>query len=171
MSRLPRPTRRHALVVFLAGLLSSAAFALDAPTGKVLLTVSGDLQVRNAAEGAAFDMAMLEKLPQRSFTTKTPWYPEARKFTGVLLRDLLAAVGARGKTVKALALNDYSVDIPVEQAQRHDLLVAYLLDDKTMPVREKGPLVLIYPFDSQPELRSAINYSRAAWQLKQLDLR
>ena len=165
------PARRHAIVLLLASLLGSTAFALETPTGKVVLTVSGDVQVRNAAEGAAFDMAMLEKLPQRSFSTKTPWYPEARKFTGVLLRDLLAAVGARGTTVKALALNDYSVDIPVEQAQRHDLLVAYLLDDKTMPVREKGPLVLIYPFDSKPELRSAINYSRAAWQLKQLDLR
>jgi hypothetical protein len=116
-------------------------------------------------------MAMLEKLPQRSFSTKTPWYPEARKFTGVLLRDLLAAVGARGKTVKAVALNDYRVDIPVDEAQRHDLMVAYLLDDKTMPVREKGPLVLIYPFDTQPQLRTAINYSRAAWQLRQLELR
>jgi hypothetical protein len=166
--------RRLAILGALASALAAVspfASALDTPTGKVLLTISGDLQVRNAPEGATFDMAMLEKLPQRSFSTKTPWYPEARKFTGVLLRDLLATVGARGKTIKAVALNDYRVDIPVDEAQRHDLLVAYLLDDKTMPVREKGPLVLIYPFDSQPQLRSAINYSRAAWQLKQLELR
>ena len=167
----PSCSRRLAVLWPLAALLPLPALALEAPTGKVLLTISGDLQQRNAAEGAAFDMAMLEKLPQRSFSTKTPWYPEPRKFTGVLLRDLLAAVGARGKTVKAVALNDYRVDIPVDEAQRHDLMVAYLLDDKTMPVREKGPLVLIYPFDSEPQLRTAINYSRAAWQLKQLELR
>jgi hypothetical protein len=166
-----RSTRRLALIGTFAALFAFPALALEAPTGKVLLTISGDLQQRNAGDGAAFDMAMLEKLPQRSFSTRTPWYPEPRKFTGVLLRDLLAAVGARGNTVKAVALNDYRVDIPVEEAHKHDLLVAYLLDDKTMPVREKGPLVLIYPFDSQPQLRSAINYSRAAWQLKQLELR
>jgi hypothetical protein len=50
-------------------------------------------------------------------------------------------------------------------------LVAYLLDDKPMLVRDKGPLVLIYPFDLRPDLRSAINYSRAVWQLKALELR
>jgi hypothetical protein len=165
------PIRRRAVIWSAALLVATPGFALEAPAGKVLLTVSGDVLARNSSEGAAFDMAMLEKLPQRSFSTKTPWYPEARKFTGVLLRDLLAAVGARGKTVKAVALNDYRVDIPVDEAQRHDLLVAYLLDGKPMPVREKGPLVLIYPFDSSPELRTAINYSRAAWQLKQLELR
>jgi hypothetical protein len=163
--------RRRLIAGFFAAWLAAPALALDAPTGRVLLTISGELQQRNTADGAAFDQAMLEKLPQRSFSTKTPWYPEARKFTGVLLRDLLATVGARGKTIKAVALNDYRVDIPLDEAQRNDLMVAYLLDDKTMPVREKGPLVLIYPFDSQPHLRTAINYSRAAWQLKQLDLR
>jgi hypothetical protein len=166
----PRLTRRLTVLALLAGVLAGPAAALDAPTGKVLLTISGDLQQRNSNEGASFDLAMLEKLPQRSFSTTTPWYPQARKFTGVLLRDLLAAVGARGTTIKAIALNDYKVDIPFEET-RHDLLVAYLLDDKSMPVREKGPLVLIYPFDGQPELRSAINYSRAAWQLKAIELR
>jgi hypothetical protein len=50
-------------------------------------------------------------------------------------------------------------------------MLAFLLDDKPMAVRDKGPLVVIYPFDGHPELRSAINYSRAAWQLKQLELR
>jgi hypothetical protein len=50
-------------------------------------------------------------------------------------------------------------------------MVVYRLDDKPMPVREKGPLMLMYPFDSEPELRSALNYSRAVWQLKGLDLK
>ena len=154
-----------------SSLAATSAQALDAPAGRVLLTVTGDIEQRNTPDGAQFDLAMLEKLPQRSYSTKTPWYPEPRKFTGVLLRDLLAAVGARGKTVRAIALNDYRVDIPIDEAARHDLMVAYLLDDKPMAVRDKGPLVVIYPFDSHPELRSAINYSRAAWQLKQLELR
>ena len=161
--------RRLAVACALAAGL--AAHALEAPAGKVLLTVSGDIEHRNGPDGAAFDLAMLQKLPQASFSTKTPWYPEPRKFTGVPLRHLLAAVGAKGKTLKAIALNDYRVDIPVDEALRHDVMVAYLLDDKPMLVRDKGPLVVIFPFDSRPELKSAINYSRAAWQLRALELR
>lgn len=164
--------RRLALACTLAaGSACLPAHALEAPAGKVLLTVSGDIEHRNSPEGASFDLAMLEKLPQASFSTKTPWYPEPRKFTGVALRDLLAAVGARGKTLKAIALNDYRVDIPVDEALRHDVMIAYRLDDKPMLVRDKGPLVVIYPFDSRPELKSVINYSRAAWQLRALELR
>src|ERR1700757_4415387 len=159
MTALNAARRSVALCALLALFaLPWPAWALDAPTGKVVLTISGDLQTRNTPEGAAFDMAMLEKLPQHSFSTKTPWYPEPRKFTGVTLRELLAAVGGRGKTAKALALNDYRVDIPLDEALRQDVMVAYLLDDKPMLVRDKGPLVIIYPFDSRPELRSAINY-------------
>jgi hypothetical protein len=169
--RSTSPIRHRLIAGFIAAVMAAPVSALDAPAGKVLLTVSGALQQRNTPDGAAFDQAMLEKLPQRSFSTKTPWYPEPRKFTGVLLRDLLAAVGARAKTIKAIALNDYLIDIPVDEALRHDLIVAYLLDDKPVPVREKGPLMLMYPFDSDSELRSALNYSRAVWQLKALELK
>lgn len=168
----PDAVRRRALVCALAACWASPlAWALDAPAGPVVLTVSGEITVRNSADGAAFDLALLAKLPQRSFSTKTPWYPEPRKFTGVMLGDLLAAVGAKGKMVKALALNDYRVEFPVDEALSGEAMVAYLLDDKPMAVRDKGPLVIIFPFDSRRELRSAINYSRAAWQLKALELR
>lgn len=167
----PRRSVLRALAAAATLSLGSLAMALDTPEGKVILTVTGDVQVRNSPEGAAFDAAMLQKLPQRSFKTKTPWYPEPRKFTGVSLRDLLDAVGAKGKTLKAIALNDYRVEFPVDDALRGDVLVAYALDDKPMLVRDKGPLVLIFPFDERPELRSAVNYSRAAWQLKALELR
>jgi hypothetical protein len=163
-------TRRGALATLLAW-WAAPAWSLDAPAGRVMLTITGDIEQRNASAGAQFDLVMLEKLPVRSYATRTPWFPEPRKFTGVLLRDLLAAVGARGQIATAVALNDYRVDIPVAEAQRHDLLVAWLLDDKPMAVRDKGPLVVMYPFDDRPELKTALNYSRAAWQLKQLDVR
>jgi hypothetical protein len=40
-----------------------------------------------------------------------------------------------------------------------------------MAVREKGPLFIIYPFDSAPELKNARYYSRSAWQLKAIEVR
>lgn len=167
---LPR-TLCGALLGLLLALLAGPAAALDAPTDKVLLNVTGKVAQRNTPDGAAFDLAMLEKLPQRSFQTRTPWYPEPRKFTGVLLRDLLAALGAQGQSVSAQAINDYRADIPSEDWTEFDLLLAYRLDDAPMAVRDRGPLLLIYPFDANPRLRTAVRYSRAVWQVKALDVR
>jgi hypothetical protein len=161
-----------ALPVSLAlSLVSPLAFALDAPAGKVVLTITGNVGQPNAGDKADFDMAMLEKLPQRSFTTATPWYPEPKTFTGPLLRDVLAAAGAKGALLRAVALNEYKTDIPAEDADRHDMIVARLLDGKPMPIREKGPLFIVYPFDSSAELRSARFYGRSAWQLRSLEAR
>jgi hypothetical protein len=167
------PTRRRYVALGLAGLLLmpwKGARALDRPTGPVVLTVLGRVRIPNAGQSAQFDMAMLEQLPQRSFVTRTPWYAAPRKFTGPLLRDVLAACGANGSNVRATALNDYRVDLPFEDAQRFEVLVARLLDDKPMAVRDKGPLFIIYPFDSSAELRTTVYYSRSAWQLKSLEV-
>jgi hypothetical protein len=164
---------RRRTVLGLAGLLLAPwtrAWGLDRPSGPVVLTVFGRVRTPNVGDAAHFDMAMLEQLPQRSFVTRTPWYDTPRKFTGPLLRDVLAACGAQGTNLRATALNDYRVDLPFEDALRFDVLVARLLDDKPMAVRDKGPLFIIYPFDSRAELRTTVYYSRSAWQLKMLEV-
>ena len=155
------------------GLLFMAAGAVQAlqpPTGVVLLTVGGRVRNTNDGRRAQFDMAMIEALSQQTVVTRTPWFSKARRFTGPLLRDLLSAAGAQGTMLRLVALNDYQVDMPFDDAQRHDVIVARLLDDKPMSVRDKGPLFVIYPFDARPELRSAIYYSRSAWQLRTIEV-
>lgn len=149
---------------------AAPAQALDVPTGAVVLTLQGRVRLTNDGKRAHFDMAMLEALPQRTFQTRTPWYSQPRRFTGPLLRDVLAAAGAQGTALKLVALNDYQVDMPMDDAMRHDVIVARLLDDKPMAVRDKGPLFVMYPFDAQPELRSAIYYGRSAWQLRTIEV-
>ena len=143
---------------------------LSAPGAPVILSITGALRLRNDRDAAAFDLPRLEGLPRSTFSTRTPWYPQPRRFTGVLVRDLLSAVGATGTTVTAVALNDYRVRIPTDDLIRNGALLAYWLDDKPMAVRDKGPLVIIYPFDERPELRTALHYSRAIWQLRSLDV-
>ena len=164
-------TRRAWLVALLGVACAASAQPLEPAQGPVLLTLTGKLARADAAGEARFDMAMLAALPQHSFTTRTPWYPQPRKFTGVRLRDLLAAVGAGGSDVRAIALNDYRAEIPAEDIARHDVTIAYLLDDQPMRVRDKGPLVVIYPFDSRREIRTAVHYSRAVWQLHRIEVK
>ncbi|MDH4052369.1 MAG: molybdopterin-dependent oxidoreductase [Rubrivivax sp.] len=147
-------------------LAAGAAQASDPPA----LVIRGRLRRPNAGTVARFDLDALMQLPQTSFTTHTPWYASARRFTGPLLRDVLARVGAEGSTLRMTALNDYRVDVPMQDAQRHDVILALLLDGAPMAVRDKGPLFMIYPFDAQPELRSAVYYSRSVWQLSEIEV-
>ena len=164
--------RRRWLQATLALLGSTAlpARALDAPGGPVVLSVTGRVRSPNEGPLAQFDMAMLEALPQHTINTRTPWYAQARRFTGPLMRDVLAAAGAQGSTLRLIALNDYRVDMPYDDTQRFDVVLARLLDDKPMTVRDKGPLFAIYPFDMRAELRSPVYYGRSAWQLRKIDV-
>jgi hypothetical protein len=166
------PLRSLACLMGLAAsLLAAPAHALEAPQGKVYLSLSGSITLKNAGERADFDMAMLAALPQHSFTTQTPWYKEPKKFTGPLLRDVLAAAGAQGKTLQAVALNNFKVEVPVADAQQFPVIVARLMDDKPMAIRDKGPLFIIYPFDTDSALQSTRYYSRSAWQLRAIEVK
>lgn len=155
-----------------APLLAAAPMggAITAPEGPVVLSVSN--RARDAQRGgpALFDMAMLERLPQASFSTRTPWYTQARKFTGPLVREVLAQSGVQGQQLRLVALNDYRVDLPLDDVMQYDVLLARLMDDRPMTVREKGPLFVIYPFDQQLALRNAVHYSRCAWQLRTIEV-
>jgi hypothetical protein len=149
--------------------LSGPSKALEPARSKPVLTVSGKVSDTNDAGRAVFDMAMLEALPQKSFTTATPWYNQPVKFTGPLLSDVLKAAGAKGSTLKAVAINDYKIQIPADDT-RHGVILARLVDDKPLSVRDRGPLFVVYPFDSAPELRNATYFGRSIWQLKSIEV-
>lgn len=146
----------------------AGAAPAPAPAGRVILSISGTVSRTNTQGRLDLDMAALEALPQHSFSTATPWYKEPVAFTGPLLREVLALAGADGSKLTAVALNDYKVELPVDDLRRWDVVLARLLDGKPMATRDKGPLFIVYPFHRFAELRSERYYSRCAWQLRQL---
>jgi hypothetical protein len=157
---------------FLGLLISTAAIAdgLAAPTGEVVLHVTGKITKTNNGDAADFDMAMLEALTGRTTTTATPWYDAKKTFTGPLGSALLEAVGASGTTLKVLALNDYASEIPVSDFTQYPVILATKLDGEPMSVRDKGPIFVIYPFDEMPDLNNETYYSRSAWQVKSIEV-
>lgn len=144
------------------------AAALAKPTGKVILTISGLIGNTNNGEKADFDMPMIEALGTVSFTTKTPWYKDPVTFTGVPMNKLMEAVGSKGTSVTVTALNDYATDIPIEDFKTHPVILATKRDGNYMPVRDKGPLFIVYNYDSKPELQHQRFYSRSAWQVARM---
>jgi hypothetical protein len=160
-------SRIATVVAALACLVVSYSGHAQSASEKPILTISGKINA-SGPDGAVFDRSKLEALGMQSIETKTPWYKEVVKFEGVPLDKLMAHVGANGEKVVAIALNDYSVEIPIEDFAKHHAILALKRDGEYMSVRDKGPLFVVYPYDSDPELRSQKFYSRSAWQVKQL---
>ena len=148
----------------LAAVPNPAAAQTAAPA---ILTVTG-----HAAGGAPasmqFDRAAIERLPQVEIVTSTPWSDKPARFEGPRLRDVLAAAGVKGQTLSAAALDDYKIQLPVADAEKYDVLVAVKRDGGYMPVRDKGPLWIIYPIDQHPELHTPETRAKMIWQLKSI---
>lgn len=167
--------RRMMLGLGLVPLAASAALAqqpqpqpLPAPGGRVILTVSGRIGVTNEGTSARFDRAMLEEIGMASFTTATPWYDGPVTFEGVPMAKLLQRLGAQGEMVQAIALNDYSTEIPIGDFAQHNVLLALKREGNYLTIRDKGPLFIVYPYDSDPALKSPRYYGRSAWQVARL---
>ena len=105
-----------------------------------------------------------------SFTTTAPWFKTKTTFSGPYLSELLDAVGAKGTMLTIRALNDYKVQVPVSDAYKFGPIVARKINDKVIAVRDKGPLFLIYPFDSNSALNTEVYFSRSIWQIKSIHI-
>ena len=147
------------------------AFAQDetipVPKGPVILTISGKITAHNVGNKVSFDMPTLESLPQSGFTTTNPWTPPSH-FTGVLFTTLLQRIGADGKTAIAYALNDYAVEIPLQDMSADGPLLATRMNGQLMPVAHYGPLFVMYNFGSHHEWLKNDMYARCIWQLQSM---
>lgn len=131
--------------------------------GETLLTFS------HAGEVSEFDMEALVELGPVDVTTTTIWTEGEQTFTGVPLSTFLTGAGVTEGTLKATAINDYAVEIPIEDAVESGPIIAYLSNGNPMSVREKGPLWIVYPYDSDPKYQTEVIYSRSIWQLDRLE--
>lgn len=131
------------------------------------LLIEGPADASGRRKATLLTLADLEALPQQAFTTASPWTRQPQHYAGPLLRDVLRRAGAVGTTIRATALDEYQVQIPAEDAQL-PVIVALRIDGKLIPVRDRGPMAVIYPFDQRPDLREARYYKRSIWQLKTL---
>lgn len=158
------------LIAFGSLMLATGAYALDKPAGDPVLTVTGHIAKTNSPSGAVFDLTMLEKLAGREASMETPWTKGKNRFSGPFLRAVLKAAGASGKKLVIKALNDYSADVPIEDADKLDTILAVRMNGKALSVRDKGPVFLIYPFDKDQALYNEKYFSRSVWQIKEIEV-
>lgn len=144
---------------------SGAAFCLSTLAGvaradDVLLTV----------DGQTFTDADLLALPQHTFTTSTIWTEGMLTFSGPSLADVLAAAGLVSGDIEMTAVNDYKVLMPRSRLEPMVPIVANRLNGAPFSIREKGPLWLVFPYDSADRYQSEEIYSYSIWQLTQINV-
>ena len=161
----------RALIAFIGLLGAAYAASLPTPTERPILTISGKIGVTNKDGTAQFDRRMLEGLGMTTVETTTPWHEGKVRFEGVSLDKLMKQVGATGQRVAVVALNDYTTEIPTEDFRKYNVILAIKLNGEYMSVRDKGPLFIIYPYDSNPDLKTQTYYGRSAWQVARIDVR
>ncbi|WP_232281591.1 molybdopterin-dependent oxidoreductase [Sagittula stellata] len=159
--------------IFLAiVVIGSAGHAqeLPQPEGPVLLTVIGDMPVTNASGRAEFDREMLEDLGMREVETSTIWTDGTQVFAGPPLKAIMDRLQAKGSTLRAVAVNDYAIEIPFSDVSDDTAILAIERNGEPMSVREKGPLWVIYPYDSDQRFRTETYHSRSIWQLDTIEV-
>lgn len=143
--------------------ISMPAVAQD---GQVILEINGNIE-----QSASFTLAQLQALGLTTLATSTAWTDGIRQFEGVLARDVLATVGPIASDyVRARALNDYQADIPISDFFDFDVILAWSMDGQKLSRRDKGPLWIVYPRDSLPQLSEERYEHRWVWQLSELSL-
>ncbi|MBR9649764.1 molybdopterin-dependent oxidoreductase [Thalassovita aquimarina] len=112
----------------------------------------------------------LRELPRSGFRTTTVWTEGEQHFEGVWLKDLVAHLGVSGGNLELSALNEYRVEIPVDDIDTSEALIAYLRNGEPMSVRDKGPLWMVFPYDRHPKFKTETTFALSIWQLDRITL-
>jgi len=164
------PTFFAAAFVALATATAVHANDIPVPSGDVILTISGQTQATNVDDTLQFDLESLTALGLTTIETETIWTEGVQKFEGVALSTLIELAGVETGTLRATAINDYTVEIPVEDGVVDGPIVAVFANGEKMSVRDKGPLWIVYPYDASSDYRSEVIYSRSIWQLDRIEI-
>ena len=153
-----------------AGALSAHAWAdeLAYPQEDIILTISGSVSNQNAKGLVYLDRQMIEDIGLSKVITHTVYSSKAHEWHGVLMRDLLAYVEAKGDTVEVLALDGYRTKIPVQDFYDYDVLLATRQDGRDLSIRRRGPIRIIYPIDHDESLLDPKYTSRFVWQIEKM---
>lgn len=144
---------------------------IPAPSGDVILTLTGSIANTNAEDQLDLDMATLEQMELVEYTVDDPYLNDTLTFRGVLLDTLLNIAHADENATELFttALDDYQTAIPLSVIQ-WPVLVATTQDGERMPVSDKGPIRIIFPYHHY-DLAHEDYRDYWVWQLRTIEVR
>lgn len=113
----------------------------------------------------SFARPEIKNLGMATIRTTPPWHDGKQVFEGVPLSRLMALLEPTGPSIEVVALNRYRTAIPLSDFKFHGPILALKRNGTYMPIRDKGPLFIVYPYGSKTELRTKQYFGRSAWQV------
>jgi hypothetical protein len=151
----------------------TAGSSVPSPSGEVVLTLDGRIDQTNSGGTLQFDMPTLESIGLVQYDVDDPFAKKNILYTGVLLSELLKVAGAApdATTLTLQALDDYSTDMKISDAEKWPVLVAIRADGEYMPVDENGPLISVFPFNDFDEIDHLTYDALWVWSLSAITVK
>lgn len=144
---------------------------VQAPTGPVLLTLTGKIGQRNVDRSALhFDAATLDELGLVKAKVYDPWVKQELEFQGVWANDLIEAARPTtdAQSIHITALDNYQVDLSLADIRAGGILLATKRGDGSpIPLEEGGPTRIVF-VGGVPSGASADQW---IWNLTMIDVR
>ncbi|MDY7039758.1 MAG: molybdopterin-dependent oxidoreductase [Chloroflexota bacterium] len=133
------------VVLSLLAVLPACAQKPPVPQGEVVLTVKGDITVKNVGDEYQFDLDMIKK-EGKDLKTNDPWLETEFTYTGLPLSRLVEIVkpGGGATTLKLVAVDGYSAEVKIADCKGTDIVLAYAADGEDLPPEMGGPLKLAF---------------------------
>jgi hypothetical protein len=147
---------------------------IPVPKGDVILKVTGNTETRNIEDDKSIqmDLATLESMGLVDYTVNDPFEKKDITYRGVLMSTLLDVlqVSSTAKTLHIVALNDYAVDVPIQDLRNYPVIFALKADGEYMPISTHGPAMLVYPYNDFT-FDQAVYNNYWIWQIASIDVR
>jgi hypothetical protein len=144
---------------------------VQAPTGPVVLTLTGKIGQRNVDRSALhFDAAILDELGVVEAKVYDPWVKQELEFQGVWMNDLINAAKptSDAQSIHITALDNYQVDLSLADVRAGGILAATKRGDGSpIPLEEGGPVRVVF-VGGVPSGASADQW---IWNLTTIDVR
>lgn len=166
------PTQAEDVYTIISQPEITAGDPVPPPTDEVILTMTGKIGNHNVGDSLQFDMATLEQLGIVEYRVADKQAEEGMAtFQGVLLSQLLnvAGIADDATTLHTIALNDYTVEIPLEDIETYPVLLATAVEGQRMTIERYGPTRIIYPYHAF-DLDETLYDPRWIWQLATIDV-
>ena len=142
---------------------------IPVPSEEIILTVTGNVGTSNEADHIIMDIPTIEAAGLVEYTVMDPFKEEEVTYTGPLMSDLLDLwqIAEDAETLEMTALNDYRVNVPIELIRDYPIIFALQADGAYMPVSDKGPAMLVLPYDDYDFERPSSD-AYWIWQIKSI---
>jgi hypothetical protein len=146
-----------------------AGDTIPAPTGDVILTVTGKIGAKNTDSGIVMDRDMIESVGQVEYKVTDPFESKDYTYRGPLMSDLLDLwkASSDATTLEVTALDDYVVNVPIAELRKYPVLFALQQDGQYMPASTRGPAMLVFPYNNF-EFDHVLYNDYWAWQIKSI---